>query len=234
MALAYGAHWHEQPFAGFGLQKRKASELATSDWILNLDADEVPTPAFWHGLSAFFSTSSNTTYGAATIQRDFVLFNQRLRFGGASDQRRIRLFDRRVYEWNLAPVHEDVVLKAEGPNRVGRIEGCVLHYSWASSAAWLATLDTRALESARVKIARSTSGASSASDAKGKSGHSFGTKVAIITRFFLEFVRGYLLRLGFLDGVPGFVFCFFMAFSHVLKFIKVYELGLPEVPPEPI
>ena len=41
LARAAGARVEHQTFLGYGPQKRRAVELATHDWILSLDADEV-------------------------------------------------------------------------------------------------------------------------------------------------------------------------------------------------
>src|ERR1044072_6913338 len=40
IARSHGAKIYQENFRGFGPQKRRAVELATSDWILSLDADE--------------------------------------------------------------------------------------------------------------------------------------------------------------------------------------------------
>lgn len=207
---AHGASWHVSPWAGFGLQKKHASLLARNNWILNLDADEVPDHSFWAGLHAFFSEGQHRVFAAATLSRDFVLFGKRLRFGGASEQRRVRLYEKTHFEWNDAPVHEDVVLLPGKTGLVGALSGRVLHYSWASTSAFLKATDERAEVLARQRIAQE--GPSS----------TFGARVLL--RFWFEFVRSYFLRFGVLDGVPGFVFCYFMAFSHALKFVKAYEL----------
>ena len=161
---------------------------------------------------------------AATIERAFVLFGRTLSGGGAAEQRRVRLFCRAAFDWNEAAVHEDVVelngLHAGRPparRALGHVTGAVRHYSWASTSEWLRSTDDRALVLAREKILERAPRAAIL-------GAAFGWKLGL--RFFLEFARSYVLRAGFRDGVPGFVFCFFMAFSHALKFVKAYELAV--------
>jgi glycosyltransferase involved in cell wall biosynthesis len=210
VARAHGAVWHAYPWEGYGLQKRRAAALARNEWILNLDADEVPEDDFWRGLEAFFASGEHELHKAATLARDFVLFGRRLRHGGASEQRRLRLYNKTSFEWNEAGVHEDVVALPGRSTPVGRIGGRVLHFSWASTTDWLRVTDERAAVLARAKLNAGSSGARMGAQA--------------LPRFVLEFARGYILRLGFLDGVPGFVFCFFMAFSHALKLVKAYEM----------
>jgi hypothetical protein len=207
-AISVGTVWFEQSFVGYGPQKKSASLLASNNWILNLDADEVPTPSFWSGLALFFKTHPHDRH-AATVTRDFVFLGKCLRFGGASGQKKVRLFDKRSFEWDSALVHEDVRPLRE-QLRVGNVSGRIEHYSWNSIHDWLNVTNDRALVSAQEKL----------NAGKSLSVLSFN----IFCRFFLEFMRSYILRFGFLDGVRGFIFCFFMAFSHELKFIKAFEI----------
>lgn len=208
VAKEFGARWEVQPWLGFGLQKQKATLLAKNDWILNLDADEVPTNTFWMGLENFLRIESDHIF-AATISRDTVFLGRRLRYGGAGDQRKIRLFRRDKFNWNDAQTHEEVVSVAQ-EEKVGHVSGSVLHYSWENTSNAVRTLDSYATQIALKKF--------KIDDMKTAFGFS------LYFRFFAEFFRSFVMRLGFLDGVAGFSFCFLMAFSHELKFIKLYEL----------
>ena len=211
-AKQFDVNWIEQEFVGYGPQKRIASSRAKNDWILNLDADEVPTQEFFNGLNFFFE-KQYLDFKAAEVLRDFILFGKKLRFGGASEQKKLRLFNRNFFDWNANLVHEAVVSITEKNGlKIGRISGSLLHYSWASTTDWLKVTDLRAQSLGAIK----------ASKYKFLLPRFFAFEVVL--RFFLEFVRSYFIRLGFLDGVPGFVFCFFMAFSHVLKLIKCFEI----------
>ncbi len=208
----FDMNWIEQEFVGYGPQKRIASSMAKNDWILNLDADEVPTQEFFSGLNFFFQ-KEYLTIQAAEVLRDFILFGKKLRFGGASEQKKLRLFNRNFFDWNANLVHEEVVcIIDKKTQKIALISGSLFHYSWASTTDWLKVTDIRA----------ESLGANKASKYKFQLPRFFAFEVVI--RFFLEFARSYFFRLGFLDGLPGFVFCFFMAFSHALKLIKCFEI----------
>ena len=45
IAKSFGVRFYHQDWLGYAEQKNKAIELATGEWILSLDADEVLTPA---------------------------------------------------------------------------------------------------------------------------------------------------------------------------------------------
>lgn len=42
-------------------------------------------------------------------------------------------------------------------------------------------------------------------------------------RFLFRFVYAYIIRLGFLDGMPGFILCVLLTFYDFLIWAKVYE-----------
>lgn len=209
IALRHGCLWHEEPFRGYGPQKRRVSALAKESWILNLDADEVPTDEFWHGLDAFFLKRRDGEWGA-TLTRDFVFLGRELRFGGAGRQRKLRLFHKEHLDWNDALLHEDVMpLSMTQKPRIGHVAGLVHHYSWPSVSHWLR------ITAQRTEVYATERGAKAYSP--------LHLRANIVLRFFLEFVRGYILRLGILDGVAGFTFCLFMSFSQTLKYVRIYE-----------
>jgi hypothetical protein len=46
----------------------------------------------------------------------------------------------------------------------------------------------------------------------------------------LKFIKGYFIRLGFLDGYYGFVVCAISAFASFLKYVKLRQLRAPHEP----
>lgn len=213
VAAEFGARFVVNTFNGHGPQKRFATGLAKTDWILNLDADEVPTEQFWRDLDSFFATRSQDVF-AANIVRDTVFLGKQLRFGGASGQCRCRLFHRAHFDWTLDAVHEDV--KPLGnKTAVAQVDGTVLHYSWPTIHAAVDALNRYATRAAEQRFE---------ADQK-----KYKLAFYVKYRFFAEFFRSYFLRLGVLDRTPGFIFCYLMAFSHALKFMKLYELHLETV-----
>ena len=217
----FGARFAFQGFLGYGPQKRMASYLAKNDWILNLDADEWPEDSFWIGLVEFVRGPVLQGCTCATIERDLYMFGKKLRYGGASEQKRKRFFHKSFYDWNDSAVHEDVVAKNRELSRPGHILGKVQHHSWKSVSHWVNATNRRSDVQAQDRFDRILKIKKTGT----RGVESLGSKLewTVVFRFFFEFCRSFFLRLGFLDGVRGFVFCFFMAFSQELKLIKVYE-----------
>ena len=108
-----------------------------------------------------------------------------LRHGEGYPDRILRLFDRRVARWSDDLVHEKVVTD----ERVGRLDGDLLHDSAESLHAYLekqnayTTLQARALfeQGKRANV------------------------VKLVLSPLYRFIKFYVLRGGFLDGLPGFI-----------------------------
>ena len=125
IALAAGARVEHQPFLGYGPQKCRAVELASHDWILALDADEVLDAEArrailaldWSDPSACWSLRRRTFIGAREVCH-----------GPWADDRVLRLFNRRTAGFKPLPVHEEVN-SARPPTLLA---GSLLHFSYAS------------------------------------------------------------------------------------------------------
>jgi len=182
LAREAGARVEHHPFLGYGMQKRRAVELATHDWILSLDADEVldgEAQAACHRLDL-----SNPAACWAILRRTFV-GRREIRHGVWRDEYVLRLFNRTTAGFKAIAVHEEV--ESRHPPRV--LGGSILHYSFTDCRDVLA----RSLRYAPLKadILR----------AKGERG---GVWI-LPFRGLAAFVKSYVLRSGWRDGAVGFV-----------------------------
>ncbi len=126
-----------------------------------------------------------------------------LRHGEGYPDWSLRLFDRRHCRWSDDPVHEKVL--ALGP--VGRLRGDLLHESAESLEAYLA------------KQNRYTSLAAQSAYRDGIRAHPPKLLLSPLVRF----VKFYLLRRGFLDGVPGLVHTLIGCQNSFAKYAKILE-----------
>jgi hypothetical protein len=117
----------------------------------------------------------------------------------------VRLFDRRRARWSDDPVHEHVI--ADGT--VARLEGDLLHASAESLDVYMAkqnqytTLQAAALHARgeRVGVAR------------------------LVLSPLVRFIRFYVVKLGFLDGVAGLVHIAIGCFNSFMKYAKLRALS---------
>jgi glycosyltransferase involved in cell wall biosynthesis len=203
VARRTGARVITRPFLGFGRQKQFAVEEAKHDWVLCLDADERLSPALRASIADLFA-SGNPPHAAYALARRNRFLGRWLSHGEGYPDWTTRLFDRRRARWSDDPVHERVI--AKGP--VGRLEGDLLHASAESLERYIA------------KQNRYTTLQADALHASGRRSSAFAMALSPLARF----LRFYVLRLGFLDGAPGFAHIAIGAFASFLKHAKLRAL----------
>ena len=204
-AEAHGARIVVREFDGYRSQKAYAVGLAAHDWVLCLDADERVTPALRIEIErerdAGFATCAGYRFARAT-----EYFGAYLRHGNAYPDRVMRLFDRRRGGWRGdREIHEHA--SVDGP--VATLRGDLEHQAYRSLADHLARLERYA---AMMAIHM---------HAQGRRAHFFN----FFANPFWRFLRGYVLRLGFLDGWRGFVYASIKSNYVRQKFIKLWLLN---------
>lgn len=184
LAEKMGATVFQTSWKGYGETKNEGNSQAMNPWILSLDADEVAQPELIRSLQSKFSESlSNQTVFA--IRRKLVINNQQMKYGSSRKEYRIRLFHRDQVCWNSSPVHEDLKLPAS--IRVVKLDGYVLHYSFATFEDQAKKLAHYAQLSAVGMFKRNR-------------------RVSFLKKYlssFTVFLKNYILRMGFLDGKTG-------------------------------
>ncbi len=166
---------------GFGPQKNRALQAATGDWVLSLDADEWIEPV----LAAEIAAVLVNPYAADgyEIPRRSRFCGNIVNYGDWRGDRVLRLFRRARGRFSDDKVHERVIVEG----RVARL------------TAWLDHDSITDLADAEAKIERYANAAAMQLAAEGKT--SSIAKAAL--RGWTAFIRGYLFRLGFLDGRTG-------------------------------
>ena len=209
IARRCGARVIVQPWLGFGPQKNFAVAQAAHDWVLCLDADERVTPELGAAIrSALGATPVAPAFAVARRNR---FLGRWLKHGEGYPDWIVRLFDRRHARWTDELVHENVA--ADGP--VARLSGDLLHASAESLDLYLA------------KQNRYTTLQAEAMHARGERASVARLVVSPLARF----LRFYVARLGFLDGVAGFVHIAIGCFASFMKYAKLRALA--EVEPQP-
>ncbi len=211
IARRHGARVVDEAWRGFGPQKRFAVSLARNDWVLCVDADEEVSPALAADIAAVLQAPRHVAYRMPRANR---FMGRYLRHGEGFPDWSLRLFDRRSAQWSDDAVHEKVV--TSGP--VGRLpESAVLmHHSAESLATYLD------------KQNRYTS---LQADALYRAGERANVWRLLLSPA-LRFVKFYVVRLGFLDGLPGLVHIAIGCFNSFAKYAKLRALQIERAAPE--
>lgn len=207
-AAALGARVIERDWPGYRSQKQFAVEAARHDWVLCLDADERVSAPLRAELEAL---RAGGFAGAAgwSIPRITDYFGRFLRHGNAYPDRLVRLFDRRRGGWSGYEIHENTRVSG----RIARLHGHLEHYSYRSLGDHLARMQRYADLMAQAMY---------------DAGRRCGLAPVLLNAQW-RFVRGYLLRLGFLDGWRGLVFALIESQYVRRKYLGLYmrSRGLP-------
>jgi glycosyltransferase involved in cell wall biosynthesis len=169
---------------GFGIQKNRALAECRHPWVLSIDADEEVSEELRRSVEAVVTGRHDSPANGYWIRRSSRFCGQTIKFGLWRNDRVLRLFRREGSRFTDDLVHERVL--CDEP--LGTLAGTLFHDSVDS------------IEDAREKTFRYARAGAIQLRARGKGG-----LFAAWTHAIWSFVRGYLLRLGFLDGRNGLI-----------------------------
>ncbi len=189
---------------GFGPQKNRALEKATSDWILSIDADEQVSEGLRDEVMALIK--SDASCSAYAIPRLSSYLGKTLRYGDWRNDYCVRLFKRGCAQFTNDSVHEKLQVPS---GKIGKLKNPLYHATFTS------------LEQVLEKVnSYSTLGAA----AKYNKGQR-ATLLKAIGRGLWTFFRGYILKRGFLDGREGFMLAVSNAEGTYYRYIKMMYLS---------
>lgn len=202
IARQLGARVFVEEWRGFGPQKRRATELAKTDWVLSLDADEALSPESQKELQELLKSEPDS----ATFQFPRLSYHMGrwIRHGGWYPDWQTRLYDRRRAQWSNDQLHE----KIECATRPARLKSPLHHWVFKDL-----------FDQVQTNNRYSTLGA----EALQKKGRHFWL-FQLLVKPKVKFIETYIWKLGFLDGLPGFVISIGAAYSVFLKWAKLWEM----------
>ncbi|AOY90266.1 glycosyl transferase [Marinobacter salinus] len=189
---------------GFGIQKQRALEKATGDWVLSLDADERITPELAREINHHLADPDADAY---KLPWAVTIYGKRLDFG-RSGRAPLRLFLREGVRFSDALVHERILLP-EG-RKTKTLRGRLTHYTHrdfghslekSAKYAWLGSLE------------------------KHRKGKKTRTMIYPTLRGWMTFVQVYFIRFGFLDGAVGYMTAVTYAQVTFNKYAGLWTLG---------
>lgn len=201
IAKSLGARFHTQSWIGFGKQKQKAVSLAVNDWILCLDADEYLSKALQEAIRQINLDTKQTI--AYSMNRCNLFLGRWLRHGEGYPDRMIRLFNRKHAYWSDDAVHEKIICNG----KISHIDADIMHESADTLTRYISKQNLYTETQALTLPPKTTP----------------AILLHMLVSPFARFMKNYVFRLGFLDGIPGFVHAGIGALSSYLKYLKMYE-----------
>jgi glycosyltransferase involved in cell wall biosynthesis len=210
IARETGATVLRHAYAGNIEQKNFALEQAKGEWVVFLDADEALSADLVRRLRERLAARS---LGVDGFELDRVTFHlgRWLRHGDFHPDWQLRVFRRGVGRWSGRNPHGRVRVAG----RVERLPGDLEHRSYRDLADQLERIRQFSAIEAREMFAA-------------------GRRARIrdmALRPPARWLRAYVQKRGFLDGVPGFLVAVLTAFHVFLKYAQLWELQRGQPPP---
>jgi len=183
----------------FAQQRIFGLSETTNNWVLWLDADEVPSSE----LIEYINNIDTSQHNAFSFKRSDIFLGKELKHGETADSRFIRLFNKNFGLFE-GKVHETWIPTSS----VLSTNHIINHYSHPSLYPFIQKINFY-------------------SDIRAKELLSQGVKVSlleIIIYPFAKFITDYIFKLGFLDSTPGIIMALSMSLHSFLVRAKLWHL----------
>lgn len=204
IAERHGALWHPQPWLGYVGQKNLACSLASHEWVFSIDADEALSPGLQLELRTLKTWDIPESCSGFSMPRCVLYDGRWIRHGDWYPDRLVRLFRRDRARFAGGRVHE----RLEVSGGITPLSGEIEHHSFRDAA------DHRARGRHYARL-------------WAESAFEQGRRVrpgSALCHAAFRWVRGYLLRGGFLDGRQGWIIAWINAAEVRLKYRHLGEL----------
>ncbi len=195
--------FHSTVWKGYSETKNQANTLAKYDYILSLDADEIPSKELIKSIRE--KLVNNNLEGAYYMNRLTNYCGSWIRHCGWYPDSKIRLWNRNEGKWD-GDLHEKIVFSVL--TNISFLKGDILHYSYYNVNEHLKQFDRYTTIGAQIAFEK-------------------GKKASVGKLIFsapVKFFKDYIIKLGFLDGYAGFQVSKMSAFASYLKYAKLRDL----------
>lgn len=191
-----------RPWAGHIATSQFATDQAKNLWVFSIDADERVSPALRDEILSLDLV--HTPHDAFDMPRLHFFMQRWIKHSGWYPDRNIRLFRKDRCSWGGYAPHD----KIQVPGSLARLKNDLYHYIYRDLAHFASTKNSYSTLTAI--------------------DHNRTGRRATLAHFTLRplyaFFHRYLVRLGFLDGLAGFVISVMEAHCVFMKYVKLYEI----------
>lgn len=207
IAESMGAYVVTRPWPGFSAQKQFGVDTASFDWILSLDADERISPELRDEILNVRNVPMSLRADGYKMPRLSFYMGRAIRHCGWYPDWQLRLFNRKKGRWKDVLVHESVQMVPD--TKVEKLKCNILHYSAEGPRHHHDMIGKRYAPLAARQMYDDGASAS---------------PLSIATAGPIAFLSTYFLKLGFLDGLPGFCIARFASQHAFLRQMCLWEI----------
>ncbi len=200
----FNVRFFKEKFRGHIEQKNYAMDLTENDFVLSLDADEELSPELSKSIISAKEKFSDDAYQFNRLSSYCGKF---IYHGTWYPDTKIRLWNKNKGKWGGENPHDKVIMSKNAS--INNLHGDLKHYTYHTITDHITQMnkfsDIAAMESF-------------------KKGKEASIILHLILNPFYAFVKSYLLKRGFLDGLAGFQVAISGSFYRFLKYSKLRAL----------
>ncbi len=203
IAKKYTDKIFNREFRGYKDKHEFADSQTTGDWIFWIDADERVTPELKYSIDNLKKTNTAELPDGFKIARKTWYLDRWINHSAWYPDHQMRLYRKAASFWDGVAPHEIAHVRGE----VKILRGELLHYTKKNLSEHHTVLDSYT---------------SLAAEHLYKNGKIVG-KSKLFFNPVVAFLRTFVLKQGFRDGVPGLMIAMFTAYGVFLKYAKTWE-----------
>ncbi len=195
---------YRRKWTGHRDQYQYAADLTTNPWIMFVDADEEVPAELAGEIERTLKSGTGEIDGFFAYRKTYYL-GRWIRYGGWYPDGEIRLYRRTKGRWE-GGLHAKIAVDG----KIGTLRGEYLHYTYRDISDQIQTIDRYSRIAAQDMMER-------------------GERFSLFKLLFhppFRFIKEYLFKSGFRDGLPGLVIVVSTMFYVFIKHAKLWELRL--------
>jgi glycosyltransferase involved in cell wall biosynthesis len=201
IAKKYGAKVRYKKWQGYAAQKNYALSKTRGEWVLCIDADEIVTDTLQHEILSVLH--KGTDKDAFDIPLKNFFYGRWLKHGGLSPDRHVKLCRKKSGSYPQCEIHESLQVKGE----IGHLKNHLLHHTKENISVHVEVINNYTDLEMKSRIA----------------GDYMPTGYSLFIRPLYRFIKYYLFKLGFLDGLQGLIFHILTSMYLFLQEAKIVE-----------
>jgi glycosyltransferase involved in cell wall biosynthesis len=209
IAKQFGARVVARPWPGFAAQKQFGADEAAFDWIFSLDADERVSTALKEEIDQLRTRPQSLRADGYRIPRLSYYMGRAIRHSGWYPDWQLRLFNRQQGKWKEVLIHESVEMAPD--SKIEKLTNNIIHLSADGAQHHHEMIGNRYAPLAARQM------------------YENGLRTStfrLVTAGPLAFFSTYILKLGFIDGLPGFCIACFASQHAFMKHLCLRELQI--------
>jgi glycosyltransferase involved in cell wall biosynthesis len=195
---------YRKDFQGHRDQYQYAADLTTREWIMFVDADEEVPPELAEEIGVRLKDGADGIDGFFVYRQTYYL-GRWIRYGGWYPDGEIRLYRKDKGKWE-GGLHA----KIEVAGNISALKKKYLHYTYRDISDQIQTIDKYSRIAAEDMV---------------RSGETFSLFKLLFHPPF-RFIKEYLLKMGFRDGLPGLIIVISTMFYVFIKYAKLWEIRM--------